>query len=62
MTRRTFIKAVVSAASAAAAGALWLAVRAKTLPSKFIRACGCGKYPGALKPLPDTFGTGKWSG
>ena len=62
MTRRTFIKTIVSAASAAAAGVLWLAVRAKTLPSKFVRAGGCGKYPGALKPLPDTFEPGKWSG
>jgi len=59
MTRRKFIRKLTGAGAAIVAGVSWLACKG---PRKFVRAVGVKKYPGALKPMKDISGPGKWSG
>lgn len=60
MTRRKFVLKLMKAGSAIVVGASWLARKAS--PRRFVRAVRIDKYPGALKPMKDIFGQGKWSG
>ncbi len=60
MTRRKFVRKLMTAGSAIVVGATWLASKAS--PQRFVRAVRAGRYPGALKPLKDISRPGKWSG
>jgi hypothetical protein len=60
MTRRKFIRKLITTGSAIAIGASWLISKAS--PRKFIWAVRIKKYPGSLKPLGDIFRQSKWSG
>jgi hypothetical protein len=60
MTRRKFIRRLMTAASAICVGASWLG--RKATPRRFVRAVRTGKYPGVLKPLGDISSPGKWGG
>ncbi len=60
MTRRTFVRALVGAASAAGAGLAWLGH--KTSPRRIVRAVRLGKYPGDVVPMGDISKQSKWSG
>ena len=60
MTRRKFIKKLITAASVVVGGAGVLAKKAD--PRRFVRAVRTKFYPGSLKPLRDVTRQGKWSG
>jgi hypothetical protein len=60
MTRRKFIKKLITAGSAIITGTSWLV--SKTVPRKFVRAFGVKKFPGSLKPLREVSQQNKWSG
>jgi len=60
MTRRKFIRKLITAGSAIAVSASWLV--SKATPRRFLWAVREKKYPGSLKPLGDISKQGKWSG
>jgi hypothetical protein len=60
MTRRKFIRKLISAGSALIAGTSWLAQ--KTTPRRFVWASRSKKYPGTVKTLDAVSKNGKWSG
>jgi hypothetical protein len=60
MTRRTFVRALVGAASAAGAGLAWLGRTVS--PRRMVRAVRLGKYPGDVVPMGDISRQSKWSG
>jgi hypothetical protein len=60
MTRRKFIKKVITAATATV-GLAWQML-SKASPRKFVRAFKVKKYPGSLRPLGDISQQSNWSG
>lgn len=60
MTRRKFIRKLISVGTALIAGTSWLAQKAT--PRRFVWALRWHKYPGTVKPLSTISKKGKWSG
>ena len=60
MTRRKFIRKLLSAGSAIVVGVCWLT--RKVMPRGYVWAGRLKKYPGSVKTLPNTYDQSEWSG
>jgi hypothetical protein len=60
MTRREFIKSIISAAIAVSIGVRWLSKKA--VPRKFLLAFRVKKYPGTVIPMGDISEQSKLNG